>query len=302
MIALITGCSTGIGRLTAETLARAGHTVYASMRDIRTKNAEAARSLERTSAEQNLAVRTIEMDVQDSQSVQRAVDQVLGDAGRIDVLVNNAGHMSIGLAEGFTEEQVARQMDVNFIGPVRACRAVLPAMRAQKQGLIIHVTSVAGRMLLPGCAFYCASKFAQEAYAEVLGYELAGTGVESVLVEPGPYPSHLLPNSPGPDDTERLAGYGELAGLRDIVVTHFAELFGSADAPDTQEVADAILRLVELPAGERPLRTVCGIDFGANALNDRVALLQADALRALGMEQMIPRLATNHRGKAAGTA
>jgi NAD(P)-dependent dehydrogenase (short-subunit alcohol dehydrogenase family) len=129
--------------------------------------------------------------------------------------------MSIGLAEGFTEEQLLHQMNVNFMGSFRVSRAVLPHLRAQRRGLIVHVTSIVGRLLFPGCAPYCASKFAQEAFAEVLQYELAGTGVESVIVEPGPYPSELLPNSPAPADTERVAGYGVLAGLRDKFVAHF---------------------------------------------------------------------------------
>jgi NAD(P)-dependent dehydrogenase (short-subunit alcohol dehydrogenase family) len=284
-VILITGSSTGIGRLAAETLARAGHVVYASMRDIAGKNSHAASELDRIAAEQNLNIRTLELDVQSTDSVQAAVDQVLREKGRIDVAVNNAGHMSIGLAEGFTEEQVAHQMDVNFMGTVRVSRAVLPSM-----------------LLFPACAFYCASKFAQEAYAEVLNYELAGTAVQSVVVEPGPYPTHLLANSPGPMELERLQGYGALATLRDQFIAPFAQLFGSADAPDPQEVADAILWLVDTPAGQRPMRTVCGLDFGANKLNDTIAPMQADVLRALGMQHMIQPLATNHRGKAARPA
>lgn len=301
-VILITGSSTGIGRLAAETLARAGHVVYASMRDIAGKNSHAASELDRIAAEQNLNIRTLELDVQSTDSVQAAVDQVLREKGRIDVAVNNAGHMSIGLAEGFTEEQVAHQMDVNFMGTVRVSRAVLPSMRAANNGLLISVASILGRILFPACAFYCASKFAQEAYAEVLNYELAGTAVQSVVVEPGPYPTHLLANSPGPMELERLQGYGALATLRDQFIAPFAQLFGSADAPDPQEVADAILWLVDTPAGQRPMRTVCGLDFGANKLNDTIAPMQADVLRALGMQHMIQQLATNHRGKAARPA
>lgn len=296
-VVLITGTSSGIGRLTAETVARAGHSVYATMRGLSTHNAGAAETLEALAAEQKLPLKTLEMDVCNTDSVQRAVDIVQQEQGRIDVAVNNAGLMSIGLAEGFTEEQMLHQMNVNFMGSFRVSRAVLPLLRAQRQGLIIHVSSIVGRVLFPGCAPYCASKFAHEAFAEVLQYELAGTGVESVIVEPGPYPSELLPNSPAPADSDRLAGYGVLSGLRDQFVAHFSELFGSAKAPRTQDVADAILRLIELPSGKRPLRTVCGMDFGANDLNARIAPVQADVLRALGMEQMIPALATHHAGK-----
>lgn len=297
-VVLISGSSTGIGRLAAETIARAGHTVFATMRDMSTRNASAAHALEDFARERNLRLRTLEMDVLKADSIERAVGQVQKEAGRIDAVVNNAGLMSIGLAEGFTEEQALYQMNVNFMGSFRVSRAVLPQLRAQRTGLLIHVTSIVGRVLFPGCALYCASKFAQEALAEVLHYELSGTGVESVIVEPGPYPSQLLANSPGPADTERVAGYGQLSALRDQFVAHFAELFHSEKAPRTQDVADAILRLIELPAGERPMRTVCGMDFGANLLNERVGPIQADVLRGLGMDQMICRVTTDHIGKA----
>jgi len=238
------------------------------------------------------------MDVQDTASVTKAFEQILGAEPHIDAVVNNAGLMSIGLAEGFTEAQAEHQIDLNLMGPVRVCRAVLPHLRQQGSGLLIHVTSVVGRILFPGCAFYCASKFAHEAYAEVLHYELAGTGVESVIVEPGPYPTNLLANSPGPEDVDRLNGYGELAHLRQRFIDHFAQLFSSPESPDAQEVADAILHLVELPPGTRPMRTVCGVDFGATEVNRALAPFQAEVLRALGMEAMTPKVVTQHVGKA----
>jgi len=178
-VVLISGASTGFGRLTAQTLARAGHTVYASMRDISTGNAGTALALHTFGDEHEVALRTLEMDICDTASVLAAVDTVLRDAGRIDAVVNNAGLMSIGVSEAFTEEQVRHQMDVNFMGGFRLSRAVLPHLRAQRSGLIIHATSIVGRILFPACAFYCASKFAQEAFAEVLNYELVGTGVRA---------------------------------------------------------------------------------------------------------------------------
>lgn len=297
-ITLITGASSGIGRLTAETLAREGHTVYATMRDRNGHNRDAGDALVRLASEQGLAIRVLELDVKDESAIQRAVDEILCEASRIDVVVNSAGLMSIGLAEGFTEAQAAHQMDVNFLGPVRVCRAVLPHLRAQRAGLLIHITSIVGRLLFPGCAFYCASKFAYEAYAEVLHYELKGTGVESVIVEPGPYPTRLLANSPAPDDVERLAGYGDLAALRDRFVQHFSDFFSSPSAPDAREVAEGILRLVQLLPGTRPLRTVCGADFGANELNRLIAPFQAAVLRELGLEFMIPSVVGEHVGKA----
>jgi len=295
-VVLITGCSSGIGKLTAEAAALAGHHVYATMRSPTTRNDNAREALKEFAKERKLSLRTLEMDVSNVESVKHAVETVIKETQRIDAVVNNAGIMSIGLAEGFAEEQMLQALDVNLMGAFRVSRAVLPYFRANRSGLLIHVTSVVGRLLFPGCAPYCASKFALEAFAEILHYELAGTGIESVIVEPGPYPSDLLPNSPAPVDTERLAGYGPLSALRENFTAHFSQLFGSANPPRTEDVADAIVSLIEAPAGTRALRTVCGMDFGANGLNQQISAVQAGVLRGLGMEHMIPALASQHIG------
>jgi NAD(P)-dependent dehydrogenase (short-subunit alcohol dehydrogenase family) len=178
-------------------------------------------------------------------------------------------------------------MEVNFFGPVRLCRAVLPHMRQRRAGLIVNVTSIAGRVLFPACGFYCAGKFALEAFAEVLHYELTEFGIDSVLVEPGPYPTHLLANSPGPADRERADSYGRISSIREMFTESFRQFFESGQAPNPQEIADAILRLIESPAGKRPLRTVCGPDYGAIAMNRQIAPIQADVLRAPGMGAMV---------------
>lgn len=282
-VILITGASTGIGRLTAETLARAGHTVYASMRQLATRNAAAVAHYTQLAQAEQLALHTVELDVQDAESVERAVAAVWQQAGRIDAVVNNAGVMSIGISEAFTEQQFAAQLDINVMGPFRVSRAVLPYLRAQRSGLLIHVTSVLGRVVFPACGIYCASKFAHEALAESMHYELTGTGVESVIVEPGPYRSELLPNSPAPADQARVAEYTALAAFRETFVAQFLNFLHSSAAPNTQEVADAIRNLVELPPGQRPLRTVCGIDFGAVEVNAHAAGPQAELLRQYGM-------------------
>jgi len=300
---LISGTSSGIGRLAAQTLARAGHTVYASMRCVGTKNREAAEFLSALAEKEGLALRIIELDVTKEESVIRAVDSLLQAAGHLDVLVNNAGHMAIGIAEAFTERQVAEQLDVNFLGPVRLCRAVLPNMRQRGSGLIIHVSSIVGRVLFPGCAFYCASKFALEAYAEVLHYELTGSGIESVIVQPGPFPTRLLANSPAPADDERARAYGDIADMRAMFMNVFENFFASEQATDPQDVADAIARLVVTPATLRPLRTVCGPDYGARAINANTAPIQAEVLRALGMTEMAKRaLGIAEKPSAAGAA
>jgi NAD(P)-dependent dehydrogenase (short-subunit alcohol dehydrogenase family) len=146
--------------------------------------------------------------------------------------------------------------------------------------------------LFPACAFYCASKFALEAYAEVLHYELSPFGIDSVVVEPGPFPTQLLANSPGPFDSERVDGYEDLAGIREMFAASFREFFASKEAPDPQIVADAILRLINTPPGQRALRTVCGPDYGARMINRQTAPVQAEVLRSLGMADLAARAET----------
>lgn len=286
---LVTGTSSGIGRLTAIAIAQAGHYVFASMRDRHGKNLHAAQELLELARRNDLGIEVIDLDVTKPESVSSAIQEIASAHKDIDVLVNNAGHMSIGIAEAFTDEQIQEQFAVNFFGPVRVSRAVLPGMRERRSGLIVHVSSIVGRVLFPACAFYCASKFALEAYAEVLHYELTGLGIDSVLVEPGPYPTHLLANSPEPLDEERARGYGQLSSLRELFVGNFEQFFASDQAPDPQEIAVAILGLIGTPSGERPLRTICGPDYGASQINRQNAPIQGQVLRSIGMEMLASR-------------
>jgi NAD(P)-dependent dehydrogenase (short-subunit alcohol dehydrogenase family) len=292
---LITGTSTGIGRLTAVAVARAGHHVFASMRDCEGRNRQAAQEMLELAQREGLGIEVIDLDVTVPESVLSAIKKITSTNKHVDVLVNNAGHMSIGIAEAFTEDQIQEQFAVNFFGPVRLSRAVLPGMRERGSGLIVHVSSIVGRVLFPACAFYCASKFALEAYAEVLHYELTGLGIDSVLVEPGPFPTHLLANSPGPLDQERARSYGQLSALRELFVDNFEKFFASDHAPDPQEIAEAILGLISMPSGERPLRTICGPDYGASQINRQGAPVQAQVLRDIGMGMLAPRA---HRASA----
>jgi NAD(P)-dependent dehydrogenase (short-subunit alcohol dehydrogenase family) len=259
------------------------------MRDREGKNRQSADEILELARRERLEMEVIELDVTVPESVESAVETIRMADRHPDVLINNAGHMSIGIAEAFTEDQIRQQFEVNFLGPVRLCRAVLPEMRKRGSGLIVHISSIVGRVLFPACAFYCASKFALEAYAEVLHYELTGLGVDSVLVEPGPFPTHLLANSPGPLDQDRARAYGQLSSLRELFVGSFEKFFASEQAPNPQEIADAILRLINTPSGERPQRTVCGPDYGASLINRQTAPIQAQVLRDIGMEMLTGR-------------
>src|SRR5689334_20191138 len=154
---LITGASTGFGRDAAERLARRGHRVFATMRDIDGRNAPNRAALLRLAREEKLLLHVLELDVTSDDSVQRAVSFAEREAGAIDAAINNAGQLAMGVCEAFTPEQFTEIMDVNLIGMVRVNRAVLPAMRARRSGAIIHLSSGAGRVTLPGLGAYCAS-------------------------------------------------------------------------------------------------------------------------------------------------
>jgi NAD(P)-dependent dehydrogenase (short-subunit alcohol dehydrogenase family) len=253
---LITGASTGFGRDAAERLARRGHHVFATMRDASGRNREHRAALEELSSAEQLKLRVLELDVTNGESVQKAVDAALAEAGHLDVVINNAGYAGLGVSEGFRVEQFQAMFDVNVFGVVRVNRAVLPAMRKQGSGLLIHISSGAGRLAVPAMAAYGASKFALEAIADTYRYELAPFGIDSVVVEPGIYRTAIFDDYATPADAERVASYGNAADFAERVLGVFKSVISAPDNPGSEEVAEALVRLVEMEAGERPFRTV----------------------------------------------
>src|SRR6267154_1073529 len=256
---LITGASSGFGRDTAETLFRAGHTVYASMRGTQGKNREASEALRK------LGIMTVELDVSDDASVEAGVKKVLVEAGRIDVLVNNAGIMSAGVTEAFTAEQAKVIFDTNVIGLLRVTRAVLPSMRQKRDGLVVNIGSILGRVTFPFLGIYGASKFAIEALTDSYRYELSQLGVDVVLVQPSAYPTNFFASLQQPADAARGNAYGEIGAIPARMVETFKGMFKGENAPNAQDVAEAITRLVEQPKGSRPARTIVGQPFGVDA-------------------------------------
>jgi len=292
-VVLITGSSTGFGRLFTETVARKGHTVFATMRDPGGRNAKNASEIRALAQEESLPIHVLELDVTDDASVGRAVDAAVAKAGRIDVAINNAGYYLSGLEEAVTTEQAQRLMDTNFLGPVRVNRAVLPHMRRQRSGVLMHISSGAGRVVLPSAGFYCASKFALEALAEAYSYELAGQGIESVIVQPGQYETPVFGNTVRAADEARTDTYG---AVKEIPARVNAAL--SSTAGDAQEVADTVLQIIETPAGEKQLRYfVSPQDFGLNEINALSKRVQANVIEAFGLTADTKFL----KGKAAGT-
>ena len=274
---LITGASSGFGRDTAETLARAGHTVFASMREPQAKNRTHAQQL------RNQGIAVVELDVSSDASVDRAVKEVLERAGRIDVLVNNAGIASAGITEAFTADQAKVVFNTNVVGLLRTSRAVLPTMRVQGDGLIINIGSILGRVIFPFFGIYGASKFAVEALTDSLRYEVSQLGVDVVLVQPSAYPTNMYAAMQQPADAGRVADYGEIGQIPGKMFDMFMGIFAGADAPDPHDVATAIAELVAAPKGARPARLVVGRAFGADAVNEAVAPVQQQVIEALGL-------------------
>jgi NAD(P)-dependent dehydrogenase (short-subunit alcohol dehydrogenase family) len=235
---LITGASSGFGLDTAKTLAQAGHRVFAAMRNISDRNRPHAEALRAR------GIHIVELDVTDDASVERAVNSVLTQAGRLDVLVNNAGIGSAGVSEAFTTDQVRDLFNVNVLGVQRTLRAVFPTFRRQGEGLVVNLGSILGRVTFPFFGFYGASKFALEALTDSYRYELSQLGIDVVLVQPSNYPTNIFANAQLPGDAERATAYGEIAAIPGKMLETLMTLFQSENAPNPHDVAEAIARIV----------------------------------------------------------
>jgi len=278
-VVLITGSSTGFGRLFSETLARHGYTVFATMRDPEGRNATNAAEIRALAKRESLPLNVLELDVTDDASVERAVRTIVEEAGRIDVVINNAGYPIVGLTEAVTTEQAQRIMDTNFFGPVRVNRAVLPQMRRQRSGLLLHISSGAGRVVFPSFGHYCATKFALEALAEAYHYELAPQGIESVIVQPGAYQTPVFGNIVMAADQVRTETYGVANQIP-------AKVNGAltAAAGNPQEVADVVLRILQTPVGQKQLRyRVSPSGSSVDEINAVCKRVQAQLLETFGL-------------------
>ena len=189
-VIVITGASSGIGFLAARALARAGHTVYASMRETTSRNASQVKEVEEYAADNSVDLRAIELDVSSQRSADAAIQEIVSSNGRLDVIVHNAGHMVFGPAEAFTPEQLAALYDVNVLSTQRVNRAALPQLRKQRKGLVIWVSSSsAAGGTPPYLAPYFAAKAAMDALAVVYARELTRWGIETSIIVPGAFTS-----------------------------------------------------------------------------------------------------------------
>ena len=278
---LITGASSGFGRLTAETLANSGHTVFAGFRSSNGAKKQIADALR----DKNVEILTL--DVTDQQSVDSAIAQLMKKSpGGLDVVVNNAGMASAGISEGFTPEQTRELFEVNVFGVQRIIRATAPLLRAKRAGLLINVGSILGRVTLPFFGLYGASKYAVEAMTDSYRYELSQFGVDVVLVQPSAYPTNMYAAAQQPANRNLAEEYGDVAQIPDKILGTFATLFQGENAPNPQDVATAIDKIVSAPAGSRPNRVVVGLPFGSDAVNDAVAPIQDGVMESLGLRDL----------------
>ena len=290
-VIVITGASSGFGRLAANALAKAGHTVYASMRETKGRNAAEVADVEKFAADNHVDLRAIELDVGSQPSVDAAIAQIVAEQGRLDVVVHNAGHMVFGPAEAFTPEQLAELYDVNVLSTQRVNRAALPQLRKQGRGLLVWVSSssVAGGTP-PYLAPYFAAKAGMDAMAVSYARELSRWGIETSIIVPGAFTggTNHFAHSGRPADQARSAEYeaGPYAGFGERIMKAFAAIV-PADA-DASSVADAILDIVDTPFGKRPFRvhidpTQDGADV-AFAVIDRV---RSEMLHRVGFADLL---------------
>ncbi|MDR6937480.1 SDR family oxidoreductase [Luteibacter sp. 3190] len=290
-IILITGASSGFGRLAAEALARAGHTVYASMRDVAGRNARNVAELAETSRLGGIDLRAIELDVQSESSIESAVSKIIADSGKIDVMVHNAGHMVFGPAEAFTPEQFAEQYDVNVLGTQRVNRAVLPHMRAAKQGLLLWISSSSSAGGTPPyLAPYFAAKAAMDSLAVVYARELVRWGIETTIVVPGAFTkgTNHFAHSGRPGDKARLAEYeaGPYKAFGEQVMKAFSEIV--PEDADPSGVAAEMVRVVDLPFGSRPFRVHYDpTEDGASISFPVIDRLRAEMLHRVGFPDLL---------------
>ncbi|SDG19581.1 MULTISPECIES: SDR family oxidoreductase [unclassified Duganella] len=288
-IVLVTGAGTGIGHLSVKSLALAGHTVYASMRDIHGRNASKVRELRDWAFANGADVRAVELDVLSQASADAAVASIVAERGRLDVVVHNAGHLVIGPTEAYTPEEISKVFDTNVLGAQRVNKAVLPVMRQQGQGLLLWVSSSTTRGGFPPfLGPYAAAKAAMDSLAVTMAYELARFNIETSIVVPGAFTSGTdhFANASKPADTATSAAYAVYDGLMDQVGARLTELM-PPDA-DPAAVAADIAYIVGLPHGTRPFRSITDfVDDGVTAVTEVAERVRHEFAERIGIADLL---------------
>ncbi|MBY5535025.1 SDR family oxidoreductase [Rhizobium leguminosarum] len=290
-VIVITGASSGFGALTARALAKAGHTVYAGMRATEGRNAPAVADAAEFARKNNVDLRSVELDVASDASVVSGITRIIADAGRLDVIIHNAGHMSFGPAEAFTPEQLAELFDINVLSTQRVNRAALPHLRKQDRGLVVWVSSSSSRGGTPPyLSPYFAAKAAMDSLAVSYAGELTRWGIETSIIVPGAFTkgTNHFAHSGSPADTARAAEYNEgpYKGVPEQALQGLAAL-EPADA-DAGAVATAIVNVVGKPFGTRPFRVhIDPSEDGAEIVNGVADRVRAELFRRIGLEDLL---------------
>ena len=287
---VVTGASSGFGALTVRALADEGHTVYAGMRGLHSRNAAAAAELRSYADTHQVDLRAVDLDVSSQESVDAAIARVTGEQRRLDVVVHNAGHMVLGPAEAFTPEQLAEVYDTNVLGTQRVNRAALPHLRRQREGLLVWIGSSSTR---GGCPPFLAPYFAAKAAMDALAVSYAGElirfGIDTSIIVPGAFTSgtNHFAHAGSPADTGRDAEYDARYGtLREELSDRLAALIPpDADAAD---VARHVTRVVDLPAGQRPFRVhVDPSRDGSEVVSAVADRIRVEFFRRAGLEDLL---------------
>jgi NAD(P)-dependent dehydrogenase (short-subunit alcohol dehydrogenase family) len=290
-VIVITGASSGFGRLSANALAKAGHTVYASMRGTTGRNAAQVADVEKFARDNSVDLRAIELDVGSQESVDAAIARVVAERGRLDVVMHNAGHMVFGPAEAFTPEQLAELYDINVLSTQRVNRAALPQLRKQAKGLLVWVSSSSSAGGTPPyLAPYFAAKAGMDAMAVVYARELARWGIETSIIVPGAFTggTNHFAHSGSPADRARVAEYeaGPYAGFGEQIQKAFAAIV--PPEADASSVADAIVRVVDTPFGKRPFRVhVDPTEDGADVAFAVIDRVRNEMLHRVGFSDLL---------------
>ncbi|AZS85466.1 SDR family NAD(P)-dependent oxidoreductase [Streptomyces griseoviridis] len=287
---LITGAATGIGNLTAKALARAGHRVHATMRSPEGRNAPRAQELRDIAAAEGVDLRVAELDVSSQESADAAVVAVLADGGDLDVVIHNAGHLLVGYVEAFTAEEMAHLIDVNTLGVQRLNRAALPHLRRRGSGTLLYVGSTTSVTTPPFLGPYVVSKAAMDSLALVTSYEVAPLGIETVIVMPGAFTEGTdhFPKAGRAADTAVAEAYQALDPLVARNEEATASLFTPGTHADPVVVAEEITRILALPYGERPFRSVVDLtNSSVEQANDAVTEARTDFVRRMGFGEVL---------------
>jgi short-subunit dehydrogenase len=274
-VAVVTGSSSGIGFETSLALARKGYVTYSTMR-----NLQKSKHLEGIARDENLLLKTIEMDVDYDHSVKNAIDGIIDESGRIDVLVNNAGFGVFGSLEDLEMEEIKKQFETNVFGVVRVTKKVLPTMRLRQNGVIVNISSIAGLVGVPSQSIYCGTKFAVEGFSESLSFEVEPFGIKVVLVEPGVINTEFVQDLVVPTNRYGVDKNGEYVNLPvhkdngDKLLSSYSNTIGKflsfyykamSNAPHPEVVANETIHAIEEVSDGNSAKPILRVTVGKDS-------------------------------------